>query len=661
VIRTARRLGLKTVAVFSEADRGALHVRQADEAVCLGEAAASSSYLKIDAIVAACKTTGAEAVHPGYGFLSENSHFADALHAAGIRFIGPPASAIAAMGDKVESKRLAKDAGVNTIPGFVGVVADAGEALERALEIGFPVMIKASAGGGGKGMRIAWNEEEIKSGFELATQEAVSSFGDGRILIEAFVEEPRHIEIQLIADKHGNTLWLPERECSIQRRNQKVVEEAPSSFIDPETRKAMGEQAVALARAVNYCSAGTVEFLVDKHRRFYFLEMNTRLQVEHPVTEAITGVDLVEQMLRVADDQPLSIDQQRASSITGWAVESRVYAEDPARNFLPSTGRLSQYIEPSGPGIRCDAGVTQGSDISMHYDPMIAKLVTHGRTRNEALARMRAALDSYVIRGPEHNVPFLRSVVSHPAFEAGDITTAFIPQHYSAEGGTAPRNLELSSAEEDRLMALAAACHAFQSARLANQERLQAEAKLSVTIAGKSTPLTVLPTSPSLVPVAADAMCSAMVDVGGRASMAVEMLSPRFAVQYCRDAVRACIDGEPVTMQVIKRGARGALLQFHGAQRELTVQSRAAAALEHLMPPPVVFDASKQVSAPMPGLIVDVLVEPGQKLAPGDLVAVLEAMKMRNTLKAEHGGIVKAVNAVIGQPVSADHVLVEFE
>jgi len=434
VIRTAKKLGLETVAVFSETDREALHVRAADSSVKLSEGDGKSSYLSIDAVLAACRATGAEAVHPGYGFLSENADFAKALHDAGIRFVGPPAGAIAAMGDKVESKRLARAAGVSTIPGHAGVIAGAEEAVAHARRIGFPVMIKASAGGGGKGMRVARSEEEVRQNFAIASQEALSSFGDGRILIEAFVEEPRHIEIQVIADKHGNCLWLPERECSIQRRNQKVIEEAPSTFIDAETRKAMGEQAVALARAVNYCSAGTVEFLVDKHRRFYFLEMNTRLQVEHPITEEITKLDLVEEMLRVADGQELSFDQERASSIHGWAMECRVYAEDPGRGFLPSTGRLDQYMEPRGIGVRCDAGVTQGNIISMFYDPMIAKLVTHGSTRAEALARMRAALDSYVIRGPEHNVPFLRSVLSMNDYAAGNITTGFIPLHFPHEG-----------------------------------------------------------------------------------------------------------------------------------------------------------------------------------------------------------------------------------
>lgn len=663
VMRTARQLGCQTVAVCSEADRSALHVRHADEVVCLGGGhAASENYLNIRAIVDACKRTGANAVHPGYGFLSENAEFAKALDAEGIRFVGPPASAIAAMGDKVESKRLAKAAGVNTIPGFVGVVSTAAEAVAEAKNIGFPVMIKASAGGGGKGMRIAWNEAEVEAGFKMATDEAVSSFGDGRILMEAFVVEPRHIEIQLIGDAHGNTLWLPERECSIQRRNQKVVEEAPSPFIDQATRVAMGEQAVALAKAVNYCSAGTVEFLVDKHRNFYFLEMNTRLQVEHPVTEAITRLDLVEQMLRVADGQALSINQEEASSIFGWAMESRVYAEDPARHFLPSIGRLRQYVEPRGVGVRCDAGVTQGSDISMHYDPMISKLVTHGATRPIALSRMRSALDRYVIRGPEHNVPFLRAVVGHPAFEAGDITTAFIPDHYPAEGDTAPLKLPLDAQQEASMLALIAAWHMRQVLKLDPTALEGNRSTLSLGMGGGEEQVARVGRAPAaMVAASEDGEVAVAVELPGRESLTVELLRPKPGAPYCPDLVLARVNGEEVAMQVVKRSPRGALFQFCGAQRNVTVQSPAGAALQRVMPPPFVIDGTKMVTAPMPGLIVSVDVKVGQELSPGDQVVMLEAMKMRNVLRAENGGKVKAVHAKMGSSVSADEVLVEFE
>ncbi|XP_069826822.1 propionyl-CoA carboxylase alpha chain, mitochondrial isoform X2 [Dendropsophus ebraccatus] len=431
VIKTCRKLGIKTVAVHSDVDSAAVHVKMADEAVCVGPAPTSKSYLNMDAIMEAIRKTGAQAVHPGYGFLSENKEFARRLAVENVTFIGPDTHAIQAMGDKIESKLLAKNAKVNTIPGFDGVVKDADEAVRIAREIGYPVMIKASAGGGGKGMRIAWNDEETREGFRFSTQEAVSSFGDDRLLIEKFIDNPRHIEIQVLADKHGNALWLNERECSIQRRNQKVVEEAPSTFLDPETRRAMGEQAVALAKAVTYSSAGTVEFLVDSKKNFYFLEMNTRLQVEHPITECITGLDLVEEMIRVAKGYSLR-HKQSDIPINGWAVECRVYAEDPYKSFgLPSIGRLSQYSEPQHlPGVRVDSGIQEGSDISIYYDPMISKLVTHGSNRAEALKRMEDALDNYIIRGVTHNIPLLREVITHPRFINGDITTKFLPEVY---------------------------------------------------------------------------------------------------------------------------------------------------------------------------------------------------------------------------------------
>uniref|UniRef100_A0A8B9ZZ24 Propionyl-CoA carboxylase subunit alpha n=1 Tax=Anas zonorhyncha TaxID=75864 RepID=A0A8B9ZZ24_9AVES len=431
VIKTCKKMGIKTVAIHSDVDANAVHVKMADEAVCVGPAPTSKSYLNMDAIMEVIKETRAQAVHPGYGFLSENKEFARRLAAEGVTFIGPDTHAIQAMGDKIESKLLAKNAKVNTIPGFDGVVKDADEAVRIAREIGYPVMIKASAGGGGKGMRIAWDDEETREGFRFSSQEAASSFGDDRLLIEKFIDNPRHIEIQVLADKHGNALWLNERECSIQRRNQKVVEEAPSTFLDPETRRAMGEQAVALAKAVKYSSAGTVEFLVDSSKNFYFLEMNTRLQVEHPVTECITGLDLVQEMIRVAKGYPLR-HKQADIPINGWAVECRVYAEDPYKSFgLPSIGKLSQYQEPLHvPSVRVDSGIQQGSDISIYYDPMISKLITYGSNRAEALKRMEEALDNYVIRGVTHNISLLREVIIHPRFVRGDISTKFLPEVY---------------------------------------------------------------------------------------------------------------------------------------------------------------------------------------------------------------------------------------
>ncbi|XP_075774866.1 propionyl-CoA carboxylase alpha chain, mitochondrial isoform X2 [Pelodiscus sinensis] len=431
VIKTCKKMGIKTVAVHSDVDSSAVHVKMADEAVCVGPAPTSKSYLNMDAIMEAIKETRAQAVHPGYGFLSENKEFARRLASEGVTFIGPDTHAIQAMGDKIESKLLAKNAKVNTIPGFDGVVKDADEAVRIAREIGYPVMIKASAGGGGKGMRIAWDDEETREGFRFSSQEAASSFGDDRLLIEKFIDNPRHIEIQVLADNHGNALWLNERECSIQRRNQKVVEEAPSTFLDPETRRAMGEQAVALAKAVKYSSAGTVEFLVDAKKNFYFLEMNTRLQVEHPITECITGLDLVQEMIRVAKGYPLR-HKQADIPINGWAVECRVYAEDPYKSFgLPSIGRLSQYQEPlCVSNVRVDSGIQEGSDISIYYDPMISKLITYGSDRTEALQRMEEALDNYVIRGVTHNIALLREVIIHPRFVQGDISTKFLPDVY---------------------------------------------------------------------------------------------------------------------------------------------------------------------------------------------------------------------------------------
>ncbi|GAQ88060.1 methylcrotonoyl-CoA carboxylase subunit alpha [Klebsormidium nitens] len=658
VIKSCRRLGIKTVAVHSEPDADALHVRMADEAVCVGPAASTKSYLNIDAILAACKSTGAEAVHPGYGFLSENSAFVERLEQEGIKFVGPTSSAIAAMGDKIESKELAKRARVNTIPGFPDVIRDAAHAAEVAKAVGYPVMMKASAGGGGKGMRIAWSEKEVMEQYNVCHDEAVSSFGDGRIFIEKFIEQPRHIEIQLIADSFGNTFYLPERECSIQRRNQKVIEEAPSTFITPETRKAMGEQAVQLAKAVGYQSAGTVEFLVDKHRNFYFLEMNTRLQVEHPVTELITGLDLVELMLKVAAGQKLNLTQERACRIQGWALESRVYAEDPRRGFLPSNGRLRTYSEPRArpaeggreqETVRLDTGVEEGSEISIYYDPLICKLSTHGPTREAALESMEHALDSYVVRGLTHNIPFLRSVISDPDFRSGNITTKFIQEHY-------PQGWQgdyLTDAQEARMLASAAALHV---AKLHQQSFSIFPSgdpiKLTLTVdAGQQHEVVVSPVS--------DVTGEYDVKLDG-SKIAVQLLTPNPGQPHLVDVD---FDGkkQPMSFQIIKKLPRGFSILFAGSQHDVLIERPDQAAMAKHMPPPRVVDYSKFLRSPMPGALISVAVKEGQNVSPGAELAVVEAMKMRNVLRAEQEGVVKAVSAKVGSVLAADQVIIEFE
>ncbi|XP_072267744.1 propionyl-CoA carboxylase alpha chain, mitochondrial [Pyxicephalus adspersus] len=605
VIKTCRKMGIKTVAVHSDVDSAAVHVKMADEAVCVGPAPTSKSYLNMDAIMEAIRKTGAQAVHPGYGFLSENKEFARRLAAENVTFIGPDTHAIQAMGDKIESKLLAKNAKVNTIPGFDGVVKDADEAVRIAREIGYPVMIKASAGGGGKGMRIAWDDEETREGFRFSAQEAASSFGDDRLLIEKFIDNPRHIEIQVLADKHGNALWLNERECSIQRRNQKVVEEAPSMFLDPQTRKAMGEQAVALAKAVKYSSAGTVEFLVDSKRNFYFLEMNTRLQVEHPITECITGLDLVQEMIRVAKGYPLK-HKQADVPINGWAVECRVYAEDPYKSFgLPSIGRLSQYQEPVHlPGVRVDSGIQEGSDISIYYDPMISKLVTHGSTRAEALKRMEDALDNYVIRGVTHNIPLLREVITNPRFIKGDITTKFLPEVYP-DGF---KGHSLTSQEKNELIATTASLYVaaqIRSHHFLNNTR---------------------------VPIAKNNLktwdLSVLLD-GTTHSVFVRKEKDRFSVEV--DGTKVNVSSEwnlsspllPVsvgdtqkTIQCLSRDAAGNInMQFLGTVYKLQVLTKHAAELSKYMPEKVEEDTSSILRSPMPGTVVAVSVKPGDMVS----------------------------------------------
>ncbi|MFN4090325.1 MAG: acetyl-CoA carboxylase biotin carboxylase subunit [Alphaproteobacteria bacterium] len=644
IMRTARRLGIRTVAVYSEADASGLHVELADEAVAIGPSPAAQSYLVMDRIVDAAKRTGAQAVHPGFGFLSENTHFARRLAEEGIVFIGPTPEAIAAMGDKIESKKLAQKAGVSTVPGYLGEIADPAAAAGVVADIGYPVMIKASAGGGGKGMRVAWNEKELVEGLRSAASEARSSFGDERVFIEKFIEEPRHIEIQVLADAHGNVIHLGERECSIQRRHQKVIEEAPSPFLDQETRAAMGAQAVALARAVDYRSAGTVEFIVDKDRNFYFLEMNTRLQVEHPVTELVTGLDLVEEMIRVAAGEKLRIGQDDVR-MTGWAIESRLYAEDPTRNFVPSIGRLTTYREPEGvDGVRVDSGVVEGSEISMFYDPMIAKLVTSGGTRAEAIDRMRAALDAFCVRGISHNIGFLHDIVASERFREGRLSTRFIEDEY-------PEGFD-PAAGVARYATVFAAAAAFL-----NYVRVAREA----TISGRLQGVVAEPAGDWVVtlgrahhPVTVTPACGGIdVGVDGRSVAVRGVWEPRDPV------LSAEIDGRRAHMQVEWDGAT--LRLIHGgataAARVLTPRQAELAALMPEKQPP---DLSKFLLSPMPGLLLSVEVEEGWEVKAGQELCVVEAMKMENILRAERDGVVKAVGAKPGDSLAADQVIIEF-
>src|SRR5471032_1767321 len=633
VIGSCKKLGIKTVAVYSEADADALHVREADEKVFIGPSPSAQSYLLIDKIVEACKKTGAQAVHPGYGFLSEKQEFQKALAKAKIAFIGPDALAIHAMGDKIESKKLALKAGVSTVPGHLAAIPNGEEAVKIARKVGYPVMIKASAGGGGKGMRIAYNDTEAKEGFVSATNEAKASFADDRVFIEKYVEEPRHIEIQLIADGHGNCLYLWERECSIQRRHQKVIEEAPSPFLDEATRKAMGEQAVALAKAVKYKSAGTVEFIVDKHRKFYFLEMNTRLQVEHPVTELITGLDLVEMMIRVAAGEKLPL-QQKDVKLNGWAVEARVYAEDPFRNFLPSTGRLIKYREPPvGPDVRVDSGVYEGGEISMFYDPMIAKLCSYGKTRNEAIDRMRRALDEFYIRGVSHNVPFLAALMAHPRFVAGKLTTNVIAEEFKG-GFTAA---DLPPRDPAMLAGLAAVAESIRNARVG-----MVHDKRTVMLNRK-------PIEVELI----GANGGFSVDTGGRRVEVTTGWTPGEPLFHGK------VDGHAVAVQVDTLGS-GWRLVHEGGQADVLVLTARQAELYALMPLKAAPDTSKFLLSPMPGLLASVAVSEGQEVKAGEALAVVEAMKMENVLRAVQDGTVKTLHAKAGDSLKVDQKIVEF-
>ena len=665
VIKTARKMGIQTVAIYSDADKQALHVKMADEAIHIGPPPANQSYIVIDKVMEAIRESGAQAVHPGYGFLSENSKFAEALAAENVAFVGPPVGAIEKMGDKITSKKIAQDAGVSTVPGYMGLIEDADDAVKISQQVGYPVMIKASAGGGGKGMRIAWNDEEAREGFQSSKNEAANSFGDDRIFIEKFVTQPRHIEIQVLCDSHGNGIYLGERECSIQRRNQKVVEEAPSPFLDEATRKAMGEQAVALAQAVDYASAGTVEFIVDGDKNFYFLEMNTRLQVEHPVTELITGVDLVEQMIRVANGEALSITQDDVT-LTGWAIENRLYAEDPYRGFLPSIGRLTRYRPPvevaAGPllsndkwqgdapsgeaAVRNDTGVFEGGEISMYYDPMIAKLCTWAPTRAEAIEKMRNALDGFEVEGIGHNLPFLSAVMDHPIFIKGDMTTAFIEEQYP-DGF---QGVELEDAALRQIAAATAAMHRVAeirrtrvSGRMDNHER-RVGSDWVVSLQGQDFAVTI------------DA------DRDGATVGFEDGTSLRVASDWTPGDQLATLDisGDLLVLKVGKISG-GFRIRSRGADLKVHVRSPRQAELAKLMPEKLPPDTSKMLLCPMPGLVVKVDVAVGDEVQEGQALCTIEAMKMENILRAEKKSVVKKINAGAGDSLAVDDVIIEFE
>ena len=643
IMRTARRMGILTVAVYSEADADSLHVDLADESVFIGPAPSTESYLAIERIVEACKATGTDAVHPGYGFLSENAAFANALSAAGITFIGPPVGAVEAMGDKITSKRIAEGAGVNSVPGHLEALADADEAVRIARDIGYPVMLKASAGGGGKGMRIARDDAECREGFERARSEAASSFGDDRVFIEKFITEPRHIEIQVLADTHGNAVYLGERECSIQRRHQKVIEEAPSPFVDAGMRAAMGEQAIALARSVDYHSAGTVEFIVGADRSFYFLEMNTRLQVEHPITEAVTGLDLVELMIRVAAGERLPIAQSDVH-LDGWAIEARIYAEDPQRGFLPSSGRLVRYRPPGDEDVRLDGGVVEGGEIPIYYDPMIAKMVTHGRDRAQAIARMRLALDRFYIRGISHNMHFLAAIIKNRRFVEGRLSTNFIDDEF-AEGYDPGR---MTDEEWRTLAGVAAVVH----------QRLCRRAKAAD---GRTTTRRD-DSSREWVVKHGDRRSSVTVtSAGAHEELIVDGDTFELNSNWSPGAqvFEAGMDEGTLSVQVERAGI-GYRLATGGVVAELVVLTSAAAELHARMPAKESARSSRYLLAPMPGLLVSVAVQSGDEVDPGQELAVVEAMKMENVLRAEEARTIASVLVSPGESVRVDQPIIEF-
>eukprot|EP01133_Synstelium_polycarpum_P012823 gene12823-15051_t len=650
VMRTCQKMGIKTVAIHSDVDKYARHVIEADEAICVGPAPTSLSYLNIDNIIEAIKKTGAQAVHPGYGFLSENSKFVAELEKIGVSFIGPGSYAMHALGDKIESKKIAKKAGVSVIPGFIGEVNGIEEVIKIANEIGYPVMVKASAGGGGKGMRIAWNDEDVKIGYRLSKQEAKSSFGDDRMLIEKYIDRGRHIEIQVLSD--GETaLYFPERECSIQRRNQKVIEEAPSPFLDDPTRRAMGEQAAALAHAVGYRSAGTVEFLVDSKKNFYFLEMNTRLQVEHPITEEITGQDLVEHMIRIAYGEKLRIAQEDLK-IKGWAMESRVYAEDPYRNFLPSIGRIKKYIRPEGTGVRIDGGIQEGGEISTYYDPLISKLITYGETRKSAITRMKKALDEYYIKGVNHNVPFLRDVMENETFLSGDFSTNFIPEEYP--DGFQGYNFNPKQIEQ---LAVCATLLRYMD---------QYKSLSNNTNAARAHPV-----EPDEYHV---------VRIGNvRHFVGIEVNKEKHTIQFIDENnetvlkevemsvmeeddefIKLNIAGNIHRFQIHNRTAHSYTLQFHGSKVEIIVRTPEEDELFKYMPEKVSIDTSNSLLSPMPGAILTVAVKEGDKVIVGQELCVIEAMKMQNVLRAPRDCVIKSIKCKAGTNVAVDEVLIEF-
>ncbi|MGJ4899403.1 MULTISPECIES: acetyl/propionyl/methylcrotonyl-CoA carboxylase subunit alpha [unclassified Bradyrhizobium] len=654
VIKTARRMGIRTVAVYSEADRDALHVEMADDAVLIGPPAAAESYLLIDRIVEACRKTGAEAVHPGYGFLSEREAFPRALAEAGIVFIGPNPGAIAAMGDKIESKKAAAKAKVSTVPGFLGVIEDDKHAVRIADEIGYPVMIKASAGGGGKGMRIARSTAEVAEGFNLAKAEAKASFGDDRVFIEKFIVDPRHIEIQVLGDKHGNVIYLGERECSIQRRNQKVIEEAPSPLLDEETRRKMGEQAVALAKAVNYDSAGTVEFVAGQDKSFYFLEMNTRLQVEHPVTELVTGIDLVEQMIRVAAGEKLSLAQKDVT-LTGWAVESRVYAEDPFRSFLPSIGRLVKYRPPAeskadGITVRNDTGVQEGGEISIYYDPMIAKLVTHAESRAAAIEAQSTALDAFYVDGIRHNIPFLSALMNHPRWREGRLSTGFIAEEF-------PKGFAARAPEGEIARRLAAVGAAIDHV-LGERKRQISQQMIGRPVKRQGRRAVWLGRDEILLDITREngAITVRFVGADGKVGPAHQLVSdwkPGDAVWH------GTIDGAAIAVQT-RLIANGVRLAHQGVEAPVYVYTEAEATAARLMPVVTAGDSGKKLLCPMPGLVVSIAVTEGQEVKAGETLAVVEAMKMQNVLRAEQDGTVKKIHATAGATLAVDALILEF-
>jgi propionyl-CoA carboxylase alpha chain len=672
IMKTARRMGIETVAVYSEADRDAVHVEMADQAVLIGPPPAAESYLSIEKILAACKQSGAQAVHPGYGFLSEREAFAKALAEAGIVFIGPNAGAIAAMGDKIAAKKAAARAKVSTVPGHLGIIADEIEAVQIADDIGYPVMIKASAGGGGKGMRIAHSSGEVAEGFARARSEAKSSFGDDRVFIEKFITDPRHIEIQVLGDKHGNVVYLGERECSIQRRNQKVAEEAPSPLLDAATRAAMGEQAVALAKAVGYDSAGTVEFVAGQDKSFYFLEMNTRLQVEHPVTELVTGIDLVEQMIRVAAGEPLAFEQSDVK-LTGWAVETRIYAEDPYRNFLPSIGRLKRYRPPpetraGGITVRNDTGVIEGSEISLYYDPMIAKLVTHAPTRTEAITAQSDALDAFTIEGIRHNIPFLSALMQHPRWREGRLSTGFIAEEFP--GGFHP-----IAPDPEATNVLAAVAAAIDHVLGERKRRISGQAAGRAVNRERRRAVRLGDSEISLEIMRSDAGSSRDADLQGNGASAVERPLDVLAVEVLGgvgarhvlasswrpgDPVwHGTIDGEAILVQV-RPALNGFDLAHRGIEVRAYVYTESEAAAARLMPLKKAADSGKALRCPMPGLVISVAVAEGQEVKAGDTLAVVEAMKMENVLRAERDGVVKTIKAKPGDSLAVDAVIMEF-